>query len=264
MLAHLRKLSDDMSLTLEAVNSGSIFITIRSSRSGFGRLDDLYRRGQLGDLFGLKVEFLGPAEDLSSSVRPQPQLILEELEVGRKSDRDELYSRHKGLGPNPIPALRNMLMNTETDVQKRQVIILMLGEFGSAAADAVPDLANLLQEAEHRDLRLTAALTLGFPLAEVATSAIPALTRGLNDKDEKVRIDVAWALGNIGRSAPTTVVPPLVSALNNDKDGEVRKKVARSLGNIGRSAPTTVVPPLVSALNNDKDGEVRMEVVREL
>jgi len=59
---------------------------------------------------------------------------------------------------------------------------------------------------------------------------VPALIQALQDQNEDVRMDVAFALGMVGESA----VPALIQALQ-DEHVIVRANAAKALGEIGTS-----------------------------
>jgi HEAT repeat protein len=73
-------------------------------------------------------------------------------------------------------------------------------------------------------------------------TAVEALVKALDDKDDFVRDFAVKALGNIGDSK---ALEPLVKALNNDENMLVRRSAATALGNLGDAA----LEPLLQALN---------------
>jgi HEAT repeat protein len=92
----------------------------------------------------------------------------------------------------------------------------------------VPRLIALLQD-QNRDLRQTAALSLGkIAAAEAATSLILAL----RDPDPLVRQYSAWGLGNLSVLAPSDAVPALILLLE-DPVPRVAEAAGRAIGEIG-------------------------------
>jgi len=102
--------------------------------------------------------------------------------------------------------------------------------------------------------RFYAAEALG-KIGEPAKEAVPALIKALGDeKAEKVRSNVAEALGKIGDAQ---AVPALIEALSDEVWG-VRYSAARALGEIGEPA----VPALIEALS--KIGEPAAKALRKI
>ncbi|MGH7232983.1 MAG: HEAT repeat domain-containing protein [Nitrospiraceae bacterium] len=92
-------------------------------------------------------------------------------------------------------------------------------------------LAALLQDDPHVDVRRTAALSLG----KIATpGSATALIRALRDVDPLARQYSAWALGNLGDQAPEEAGSALV-ALLSDSSPAVAGAAAEAIGQIGAS-----------------------------
>ena len=77
IVAHLRKLSGDMRLTLVRVEKGSVKLVLEGSREGFERIEALFRSGQLAQELGIGIAELGwlgtPAKDETGSTSPHPK-----------------------------------------------------------------------------------------------------------------------------------------------------------------------------------------------
>lgn len=116
-----------------------------------------------------------------------------------------------------------------SDAEERRDAVLRLGaiarpESARVAATALPDASAMV--------RATAArAVLSLPPEEAAALLLPLL----NDRDEFVRREAAYALGQTRRRA---AVPALVGALERDKSPSVRGAAAVSLGIIGDPAAT--------------------------
>jgi HEAT repeat protein len=80
-------------------------------------------------------------------------------------------------------------------------------------------------------------------LGPKAKSAVPALVKVLNDKNEIIRRDAAFALGRIGPKAKAAV-PALIEKI--DEFGLVREEVIEALKNIGVAA----LPELIKSLKS--------------
>jgi len=90
-------------------------------------------------------------------------------------------------------------------------------------------LATLLLEEPSRDVRRTAALSLG-KIGHVA--ATTALVKALSDPDLQVREYSAWALGQIGEDVNDKAAVRLAGMLA-DRDRSVKQAAAQALGKIG-------------------------------
>jgi len=113
---------------------------------------------------------------------------------------------------------------SSTDAEKRRDAVVRLGamsrpEGSRAAAAALGDAAPIV--------RATAArAVLALPSGEAATLILPLL----NDRDEFVRREAAYALG-LAHSA--VAVDALVAAVETDKKASVRGAAAVALGQLG-------------------------------
>lgn len=129
--------------------------------------------------------------------------------------------------------------------------ILSLGEDESVAA-----LLPLLDDKDEF-VRREAAYALGLTHSRKATARLSE--RLLNDKEDSVRGAAAIALGEIADEA---AVVDLVGVLSKEKNPFVLRAVAAALGRIRSRAATGA---LVSVLNNEKlDNDVRREAARSL
>jgi len=55
IVAHLRQLSGDMTMTIQKIEAGSIKLTIEGTEDGFERIESLFRQGNFHDVLGMKV-----------------------------------------------------------------------------------------------------------------------------------------------------------------------------------------------------------------
>jgi HEAT repeat protein len=118
-----------------------------------------------------------------------------------------------------------------------------------------PELVSLLlDEGEHSDVRLFAAIGLGEARDEGAVPAVAQLLRQRSSAALQVRAVVA--LGEIGG---TSCIEPLVSALRSDQ-WVVRENAADALGKIDDES---VVDPLVACLS-DRRQRVRLRAAQAL
>jgi hypothetical protein len=56
LVAHLRKVSGDTSLTLQKIKAGSVKLILDSSFDGFNQIKSLFENGQLKDLLGIPIQ----------------------------------------------------------------------------------------------------------------------------------------------------------------------------------------------------------------
>jgi len=125
----------------------------------------------------------------------------------------------------------------------------------TVAGIAVPQLTEIYGRRISASSRQTTASSLGV-FGPAAQSAIPALVRGLADKNPFVRSATVQALGNI-HSQPEIVVPALAKCLS-DTDMLVRGNAAFGLAAFGQEAQPAA-PALLRA-TKDTNEFVRVEV----
>jgi len=157
-------------------------------------------------------------------------LLLPALLIGQQRDGGNLT-------PHQIEIEKQRVRLSSSDVEERRDALTRLGsmrhhEASRAAGSALKDPLPII--------RATAASSiLSLPSEEAASQLIPLL----NDKDEFVRREAAYALGKTGsRSA----VSPLSELLLTDKEDGVRGAAAVALGQIADEA---AVVPLSAVLN---------------
>jgi uncharacterized protein (TIGR03067 family) len=134
-----------------------------------------------------------------------------------------------------------------------RVVVDALGEMGSAAAPAVPLLAEGLK-APNADVRLRAVTALG-KIGAASPETVPTLFTALNDADARVRGAAVDALGEIGAASGGTL-PALVTSLK-DADARVRYSALAAIGQQGLAA-RDALPVLIVALD-DSDDAVRRQ-----
>jgi len=143
-------------------------------------------------------------------------------------------------------------------VYRRERAAVILTILGPAAAPAIPDLSDCLDET---NTAMHAANILGHydSIGRVALGpeAVPALLKAITNSDARVRGTAANALGLLA-SEPDVVVPSLLHALK-DSSPEVRAMAARSFGGYKMEA-ATILPPLIQILD-DSNPRVRQSTV---
>jgi HEAT repeat protein len=137
---------------------------------------------------------------------------------------------------------------SSTDTEERRDAVVRLGamsrpEGSRAAAAALNDAAPIV--------RATAArAALSLPPGEAATLILPLL----NDRDEFVRREAAYALG-LARSA--VAVDALVAAVESDKQASVRGAAAVALGQIGDARSVRALAGALARRLPDSGGSKR-------
>jgi HEAT repeat protein len=145
-----------------------------------------------------------------------------------------------------------------SDVEERRDAVMRLGTMRLAAASRAT-LPALQDEAAI--IRATAAKSI---LSIGAEESVPHLLPLLNDKDEFVRREAAYALG-LTRSRSATAA--LSDLLLNDKEDGVRGAAAVALGEIGDEAAVialvgTLAPELSAPAKKKRKGEPNVFVLR--
>ena len=125
--------------------------------------------------------------------------------------------------------------NLKGVLRSATAMFLFVGFFGLLVyADETREqkVERLIKELQDEDsgVRVNAAWALG----EIgAVDAVPALIQALQDPDSEVRVNVVWVLGQIGTpeaiKAAEGAVPDLIQALQ-DQDWGVRNNAALALG----------------------------------
>lgn len=77
LVSHIRKLSGDADLTLEAIKAGSIILHFRGTAAGLRRLHEAYQSGQLREVIGYPLERI--KEDRSEDDAPSSGAKLQHL-----------------------------------------------------------------------------------------------------------------------------------------------------------------------------------------
>jgi HEAT repeat protein len=160
------------------------------------------------------------------------------------------------IGAPAVPSLLELLEDKNEDI--RSQAILVLGGIGPQAKAATPALKELLA-ADSTKLQLAAAEAL-WEIAKEPKSLF-VLQAALEDRDRFVRQSAAARLGKIGPDAKTAV-PGLSRLLNDDWEG-ARNDAARALGRIGPDAKESV-GALIESAKRARQYLFRTDVVESL
>lgn len=130
---------------------------------------------------------------------------------------------------------------------------------GSQAAEAVPELADALQD-EDGPLREAVIDALG-QIGPEARDAIPALLKAISDSDRKLLDKASEVLRKIG-PLTRTHLPQLLLALKHERLA-VRVFALEAIGELGESA-TAARPAILEYLREEADPEAIAPVIRVL
>jgi HEAT repeat protein len=138
-----------------------------------------------------------------------------------------------------------------------------LGKCGPLASPAAPALIRTLKSRKPLTRPYIAgSLTVGDQapgkareaLIHIGASAVPALTRALEDDDALTRVNAAWALWEVKGDADQ-VIPVLVAAWKDkelfQQDEDIRYNASTALGEIGKKQPEKVMALLRDAMEGD-------------
>ena len=141
---------------------------------------------------------------------------------------------------------------SDENPQIREMSAWTLSEIGTPAARVVPALISTLADPDEniRVMGSVALQNLGEP-------AVPYLIDALRAESAEIRLNAAYALGEIGRPLDT-ILPALISTLT-DPEWNVRRLVVRALVTIG----TPALGALIQALNSE-DPDLRRMAERAL
>jgi HEAT repeat protein len=193
-------------------------------------------------------------------------------------------------GTAALPVIRKALQDPGAPAAQRKAALKGSAILGVRAAEAIPDVAEILQDPAYAP---EAALALSFmgsaavrPLKDAVRSdeavvrreslraigklrerasidpqlIIPVLLESLTDVDPTVR-NVAVTYLGIVRDSPDKEVAGLIKALS-DESSEVRQAAATALAEYGTLADPAI--PALKKAANDPDEEVRREAGRTL
>lgn len=113
------------------------------------------------------------------------------------------------------------------DPEERHRTISALGDMGSIAKSAIPDLKEvLIKDAGMRD-------RAAWALTRIGHAAVPVLISLLYDKNPRVRDTAAYALGHMGLEAKVAI-STLKQVANNDTDMSVCKTAQKAIDKIAK------------------------------
>lgn len=172
---------------------------------------------------------------------------LGDTEVFRRTEAGEALIE---MGPAAIDALIQGI--SDENPQIREMSIWTLSEIKTPTARVVPAIITSLADPEE-----TVRVVGSVALQHIGELAVPYLIDALTAPSADIRLNAAYALGEIGQPLDT-IIPALIKALT-DTEWNVRRLVVRALIRIG----TPAVDPLIQALNSP-DQDLRRMAERAL
>ena len=154
------------------------------------------------------------------------------------------------MGPKAIDALIHGL--SDENPQIREMSAWTLSEIKAPAARIVPALISVLTDPDE-NIQVVGSVAL----QNVGEPAVPYLIDALAADAAQIRLNAAYALGEIGTPL-ATILPALINTLT-DPEWNVRRLVVRALATIG----TPAIEPLIAALNSP-DPDLRRMAERAL
>jgi HEAT repeat protein len=139
----------------------------------------------------------------------------------------------------------------------RYYAMRVLGKIGPGAASAVPAILLYLN---HQDSQARIEAMLALKSIGPVEGVVDGIAGRLADEDERVRLNAAQALGDLGKDAVGATMQ-LATALS-DQDADVQRAAARSLGLMAPES-RAAIPALVRALSVES-AQTRREVALTL
>ncbi|MXY99392.1 hypothetical protein F4Y93_01620 [Candidatus Poribacteria bacterium] len=184
------------------------------------------------------------------SQKEQAKTLVTELGAPDASRRAEASKALVAMGIEAIDPL--IVGLTDDNPQVREMSAWTLSEIKQPAARIVPALITVLTDPDE-NIRVAGSVIL----QGMGAPAVPYLIDALSAESPEIRLNAAYALGEIG--APLdTILPALIRTLT-DPEWNVRRLVVRALVTIG----TPAVDALIQALHSE-DRDLRRMAERAL
>ena len=177
-------------------------------------------------------------------------MLVTELGSPIASHRVKAYRALIRIGPEAIDALIVGLSDDKPQV--REMSAWALGEIREPAARVVPALITVLTDPDE-NIRVVGSVSL----QRLGEPAVPYLIDALNAESSEIRLNAAYALGEIG--APLNTILPALMRTLTDREWNVRRLVVRALVTIG----TPAIDSLIQALHSE-DPDLRRMAERAL
>lgn len=191
-----------------------------------------------------------PARATTAIIVRNDDRWLDDLQSRTPKDVEQATAELEQRGTAALPILRRTLQDAAATPARRKAALKGAAILGARAAEAIPDVAQILQEPEYAP---EAALALSF----MGSAAVPPLRDAIQADDPIVRREAVRAMGKLRERAsidPQLVIPILLNAVD-DPDASVRNVAVTYLG-IVRDSPDKEVAGLIKALA-DENSDVR-------
>ena len=179
------------------------------------------------------------------SQEQQAKALVAQLGATEAARRTEASEALVAIGSEAIDALIQGV--SDENPQVREMSAWTLSEIGTPAARVVPVLISTLADPDE-NIRVVGSVAL----QNLGEPAVPYLIEALKAESAEIRLNAAYALGEIGTPLDT-ILPALIHTLT-DPEWNVRRLVVRALVTIG--SPT--VTSLIQALHSDNPDLRRM------
>jgi HEAT repeat protein len=166
----------------------------------------------------------------------------------------DLSPKYRKLAKPAVPDLIEAL--TDEDEEIRIWAAITLGHIGSNAASAVEPLIGLVQDEAHPVVVPNAITALG-EIGPPAIRALPVLAPMVNDPEHRnhvMAIQAFWRIGPKGLGEASLVIPKLIDRLQTTKSSHERAWVAGVLGGMGSAAREAI--PALSMAAEDPEQQV--------
>ncbi len=171
----------------------------------------------------------------------------------------------RAVGTNALPSLLALVSRRgQSEVISRQVARVGFEALGPDAASAVPELTRLLEDPAP-EVR-SGAIGCLEAVGAVASNSVPRLIRALDDRDEEVRRSAVAALGHIHGNA-SIVVPSLISYLDRPRpdNGWGKFEKAAAVTALGQYASESAAAlTALRRMTNDPSPVVRLKARMQL
>ena len=177
-------------------------------------------------------------------------MLVTELGAPIASRRVKAYRALIRIGPEAIDAL--VVGLSDANPRVREMSASVLGEIREPADRVVPALITVLADPDE-NIRVVGSVIL----QRLGEPAVPFLINALNAESSEIRLNAAYALGEIG--VPLDTILPALIRMLTDREWNVRRLVVRALVTIGPPA----VDSLIQALHSE-DSDLRRMAERAL
>jgi HEAT repeat protein len=201
--------------------------------------------------------YRAPAGAIPTPIVRNDDRWLDDLQSRTPKEVEQATSELEQRGTAALPLIRKTLQDAAAPPARRKAALKGTAILGARAAEAIPDVADILQDANFAP---EAALALSF----MGSAAVQPLRDAIRSDDPVVRRESLRAIGKLRERAsidPQLVIPILLQSLD-DVDASVRNVAVTYLG-IVRDAPDKEVAGLIKALG-DESAEVRQAAAAAL